>query len=90
MISYRDQNTARDARNAVEQVISHVYPEADSDRETAPGATEDSAPSSDMQQGSNRPAREQSITLSPDEVEDAPVSSEQIERGRTMATSSIA
>ena len=29
---FRDQDTARDARNAVEQVISHVYPEAD-DRE---------------------------------------------------------
>ena len=25
---FRDQDTARDARNAVEQVISHVYPEA--------------------------------------------------------------
>ena len=73
---FRNQNTARDARNAVEQVISHVYPEADSDRETRPGATEDSAPSSDTQLASNRPATEQSITLSPDEVEDAPISSD--------------
>ena len=72
---YQDEDTARDARNAVEQVISHVYPETGSDRETAPGATEVPASSSEMQQGRNRPAREQSITLSPDEVEDEPVAS---------------
>ena len=35
---YRDKQTTRDARNAVEQVISYFHPEADSDRETAPGA----------------------------------------------------
>ncbi len=66
----REPNTARDARNAVEQIISHVYPEADG--ETRPDATEDSALSSDTQRSSNGQVRGQSITLSPDEVEDAP------------------
>ena len=71
---FRDQNTARDARNAVEQVISHVYPEADGG--TGPGAAKNPARNSEVQQGSNRPVREQSITLSPDEVEEAPAASE--------------
>ena len=73
---FRDQNTARDARNAVEQVISHVYPEAESNTATGPSATEDTALSSETQQSSNGSARKQSITLSPDEVEDGPGASE--------------
>ena len=64
----RDQDTARDARNAVEQVISHVYPEASNGRETMPG---DSATGPEIQQG-NQPVRGHAITLSPDEVEDGP------------------
>ena len=69
---YRDKQTTRDARNAVEQVISYFHPEADSDRETAP---QDSATGPEIQQG-NQPVRDQAITLSPDEVENAPLASQ--------------
>ena len=68
---FRDQNTARDARNAVEQVISHVYPEA-----AAMGngpVQQRFRPQAQRYSRGNQPVRRQAITLSPDEVEEAPL-----------------